>query len=474
VLASGGSLGEVRLWDALRRRELGQPLRGAPDDLRGLTFSPDGRRLAVCGGAAIVLWDLQERSVLDTIRVNSPNRCRAGFAAGGRQLVFAAGGSIITWDIGRRRAPRADPVPSVSDGPAEGGEDQEKPTVTSFTPSPDGTKALVMSDQVDPPMLWDLRRGTRLASLPEDVHFVNEVTFSQNGRALAIATDTSTQIVQVAGLVPGRILSGHKGDVLSAALSPDGRTLAAGGEDGTIALFQADSLGALPVSPLDAAFRGDGGQLLTASFEEGMQAWDVAAGKATATLSAPPGRPDSNTSFTADGHRLAVAADGPEGTILLWDIADEPPAEPWAEGNNDWANPAFSPDGRWLAVDSSSGVELWDVQARRPVTTLARHSDAVFSPDSRFLATSVGTSEVAVLRVADLARIATLDAGVPSDALRFSPDSQLLATSGDGVSLQRFDAPWAERHVCGLVGRELTRQEWKDHVRGRDYQPVCS
>jgi WD40 repeat protein len=204
--------------------------------------------------------------------------------------------------------------------------------------------------------------------------------------------------------------------------------------------------------------------------------WDVAAGKATATLSAPPGRPDSNTSlsFTADGHRLAAAADGPEGTILLWDIADEPPAEPWAEGNNDWANPAFSPDGRWLAVDSSSGVELWDVQARRPVTTLARHSDAVFSPDSRFLATSVGTSEVAVLRVADLARIATLDAGVPSDALRFSPDSQLLATSGDGVSLQRFDAPWAERHVCGLVGRELTRQEWKDHVRGRDYQPVCS
>lgn len=351
--------------------------------------------------------------------------------------------------------------------------------------------------------------------------------------------------------------------MISAALSPDGRTLAADGEDGTIALFQADSLGALPATPLDAAFRGDGGQLLTASFEEGMQSWDVArraklgpstplaegselegavafshdgrllatrplfrdtvvwdverrrpldgpiddsgastlafspdgrtlawadlggdvtvwdvaSGKATATLPAPPGRPDSHTSlsFTADGRRLAVATDGPEGTIVLWDIADEPPAEPWVEGNNDWANPAFSPDGRWLAVDSSGGVELWDVQARRLVTTLARQSDAVFSPDSRFLATSVGTSEVAIWRVADRTPIATLDVGVASEALRFSPDSQLLAASGrDGVTLQRFDAPWAAGHLCAVVGRDLTRQEWNSYVRGRDYQPVCS
>jgi WD40 repeat protein len=269
------------------------------------------------------------------------------------------------------------------------------------------------------------------------------------------------------------------------------------------------------VSPLDAAFRGDGGQLLTASFEEGMQAWDVAR-RAEAGPSIPLARDpelDGAVAFSQDGRLLATSPvlddalvwdtqrrrplDGPiEGTgastlafspdgrtlawadsggdVTIWDVADEPPAEPWVEGNNDWANPAFSPDGRWLAVDSSGGVELWDVQARRPVTTLARHSDAVFSPDSRFLAASAGTSEVAIWRVADLARIATLDAGVPSDALRFSPDSQLLATSGDGVTLQRFDAPWAARHLCAILGRDLTRQEWDDRVRGRAYQPACS
>lgn len=77
--------------------------------------------------------------------------------------------------------------------------------------------------------------------------------------------------------------------------------------------------------------------------------------------------------------------------------------------------------------------------------------------------------------MADRTPIATLDVGVASEALRFSPDSQLLAASGrDGVTLQRFDAPWAAGHLCAVVGRDLTRQEWNSYVRDRDYQPVCS
>lgn len=190
--------------------------------------------------------------------------------------------------------------------------------------------------------------------------------------------------------------------------------------------------------------------------------WDVAAGRATATLTDQFGPDQISLAFTADGRRLAIATDGPEGAITLWDIAGQPTAEPWITGDGYWSNPTFSSDGRWLAVDDSRGVELWDVRARRSVATLARHTNPVFSPDSRLLATASGfPTEVAIWRVEDRTRVATLNAGdVGGQALRCSPDNQLLAARGkDGVTLQHFDAPSAARHACAIVGRDLTRQE---------------
>ena len=119
-------------------------------------------------------------------------------------------------------------------------------------------------------------------------------------------------------------------------------------------------------------------------------------------------------------------------------------AAPWITGDGYWSNPTFSADGRWLAVDDFKGAELWDVRARRSAATLARHSNPVFSPDSRLLASASGfPTEVAIWRVEDRARVATLNVGdVGGQALRFSPDSRLLAARGkDGATVQRFDAP---------------------------------
>jgi WD40 repeat protein len=583
VLAAGGSLNEVRLWDPRRHRPLGSPLTvtGAPEELLGLSFSPDGRLLAGCGGNEIVLWDVQARALLQRLSTHGGGLisgfCRAGFTSGGRQLAYAADDKVVTWDITRQAIDRAVPVPGLP-SPVTGTPNRVQ-AIGSFAASPTGDVALLTTESSTGagPVLWDLRRATPPAVSPQPVvssprsyWSPRDVTFSSDGRMLAVLHEDGgmVAVIDVARRRPVRILTGHR--VTGITLSPDGRTLAASRADKTITLYQVDRLGALPVTAGHARFSADGSRLLTASLQDGIQAWDVAkrtrVGASTALAStaidrqagsvvfSPDGRflatrgrdrktgthkkivvwdvergvrvgdvpvgeefmsveavaPGGRTlalvrqrdvilwdvgrrtrratlsapaqalslTFSPDGRRLAIATSEPPGRIVLWDVADPRKGAELAT-NSYWESPVFSPDGRWLAIDGVGGLELWDLGERRRVATLPGQGTAVFSPDSRLLAASAGSSaagppqDVAIWQVGTRTHVATLGV-VEGAALAFSPDGETLATIGeDGLSLQRFDASWAARHLCQMVNRSMTRKEWNNYASSLGYHRTC-
>jgi hypothetical protein len=206
--------------------------------------------------------------------------------------------------------------------------------------------------------------------------------------------------------------------------------------------------------------------------------WDVTGQARPRRLSVFEG--GSPATISPDGATVAANAFGGRAQAALWNVTR--PRHParlavLSAGSGALWGQAFSPDGRILAVASTSGLVLWDVAdparprlLRRLATAPLRsdnpgpvpfgvgQGDLVFSPDGRMLASVSGRGQVTVWNVARPARatrIATL-AG-PRDyfaALAFSPRGNLLAgvTYHGSVLVFRVAGPASPARVTTRPG----------------------
>jgi WD40 repeat protein len=208
-----------------------------------------------------------------------------------------------------------------------------------------------------------------------------------------------------------------KGDVTSVAFSPDSKTLASGGWDETIRL------------------------------------WDVATGAEVRRLSGHAAGMVATVVFSPNGKYLASRG-GNDGTVRLWDPATGHElfkrekiqnVNPW-RFNRDTAL-AFAPDGKTLAIGDRAAVRFLDVPSGRELRHYSAHAACAaltYSADGRLLATGgADGKDQNSLRLWDLAtgqelRRCALPKDEPPISLAFAPDSKHLAAAVEEDDLRIF------------------------------------
>ena len=437
-----------------------------------LAFDPGGRRLAVACASFAQVLDLETGKVFWQKKLAARGSRFAQWHPAGKTLAVADGDGISLWDVAQdKQTGRLEGIPG-------GG--------IAFSYNPAGT--LVASNGWAGILsLWDPFTGRRVFSTHARLH--NSAwapQFSTDGRFLAATQDGGKlRIWEIAAANEYRTLAASplkgKRAYRSAAITPDGRLLAAGA-DGGFALWDLPTgkeLAFLEGSPFNyVAFENrPAGKVVAQAHEVTLLTMEVDGlfrrpiraepGSGTVHVGAAQRLPvpaaDAGFAQSRDGRVLAFAQLH-HGALVLH--ADQPDKPIRLETNEDIRNVAVSPDGRWVATarwDYPGGAKIWELTRTAEPSTkgltykLVKNlpcgvaSKPVFSPDGKRLLTYAGVA----IRPIHRWEVGTwVENPFPEriEGLRaaFSPDGKIVVLETGAGAARLIDAD---------TGREYARLE---------------
>jgi WD40 repeat protein len=288
--------------------------------ITGLSFSPDGQRIAAAGYHEITLWKLADGALAGRLQGLSERIYGIAYSSDAKWLAVASG------DPGQYGLARLFAADSAGAGKPVRELAEGQDVVFAAALSADGKRlATAGADRVV--RVFETESGKQMTQIEDHADWIFDLAFSPDGKRLATASrDKTSKVFDIEKKESLVTFTGHGQPVYTVSFTPDGKAVASGGEDNMIRIWTVDGeakqvrqIGGFGGTVFRLRYSPDGKILAACGGDKTVRVFKAENGSHVRTLS---GHSDWVYSLAISPDGMTIASGSWDGEVRLWNLAD--------------------------------------------------------------------------------------------------------------------------------------------------------